>query len=120
MFVRGVCACVGIVKGTVLCADPRGRPYVRVPVCCWEYVPSCLHTGWTWGHDTGAASRLWGTGGILGREGSSRVPKPPRLVPLTVYSANLQPTTEHIHAERSCTGQFAEVKAIQLALGIAE
>lgn len=62
---------------------------------CWEYVPSHLATGCTWGHGTVAAFHLGGTGEILEWEGSPWVPKPLRLV--TSNSIQLQSTSYNTH-----------------------
>lgn len=101
----GACACVGVVKGTVLCADPWGQPYVSVLVWFWEYVPRCLATGWTWRLATVAALHPWGQEWPWSKKDPHGGQSHCIWLPLTVHSCNPQPTTEHIHAPSSCTGQ---------------
>lgn len=101
----GVCACIGFVKGTVLCADPWGQPYVCVLVCL---LGICTQLPCHWlDLETRCCGSLapLGTGVTLGQEGSPWGPKPLHSGTLNSAQLQSQPAAEQFHAQGSCTGQ---------------
>lgn len=99
---RGVCACMSVVKGTVLCADLRASHMSVCLYALWEYVPSHLATGWTWRLASVAALHPWGQEWPWGRRGSPWGPKPLHLA--TSNSTQLQSIA--CHRSISCPGKL--------------
>lgn len=95
----GVCACVGVVKGTVLCADPLGQPYVCVLECLLGLCAQLPHH-WLETHCCGSLASM-GTGVTLGQEGS---PWGPRPLCCTSNSTQLQSTA--CNRTISCPGEL--------------
>lgn len=98
-----LCLCGSCQRDCLFSVLLRGASHVSMCLCAfWEYVPSCLATGWTWRLTSVAALHPWGQKWPWGypHGGQSWI-----WLPLTVHSCNPQPATEQFHAWGSCTGQ---------------